>query len=133
MRVNFDLALNAWLTEIEIDAESYEAAKTELLKMSLSELLEVGHEKDFSLSDITGEIVEKTLKVRAYNIEYALEEDDFESPEEYQKVLNSLPDNLVLEVLINKDDFEEVAIADEITYKTDQLVNDFNYIIINEY
>lgn len=133
MRVNFDLALDAWLTEIEIDAESYEAAKTELLKMSLSELLEVGHEKDFSLSDITGEIVEKTLKVRAYNIEYALEEDDFESPEEYQNVLNSLPDTLVLEVLVNKGDFEEVAIADEITYKTDQLVNDFKYIIISEY
>lgn len=133
MRVNFDLAVDAWLTEIEIEAESYEAAKSELLKMSLSELLEVGYEKDFSLSDITGEIVEKTLKVRAYDIEYALEEDDFESPEEYQTVLNSLPNTLVLEVRVNKDDFEDVAIADEITYKTDQFVNDFKYIIIGEY
>ena len=134
MKVRFDFNLNAWMRGVEVEADSYDEAVEKLYKMSLSDLLEKGYDDESDISDIDGEIVEKNLKVKAYDIEYDIEEDDFENKEEYIQLINSLPEELTVDVLIEIGNYsEELAIAEEITYRTDYEVKDFKYMIIEEY
>ena len=91
MKVVVDFNLSAWITGVEIDATSYEDAKQKLAEMTFDEIVELGYAKEFSVSDIDGQVVEKQVKVKVYDIEYDIEEDDFPNPEEYIKVINSLP------------------------------------------
>jgi predicted nucleotidyltransferase len=67
-----------------------------------------------------------------YDIEYSIEEDDYETPEEYNQVINSLPDTLVLDILVETDEDLEERVADEITHETNWLVKNFNYMIIEK-
>ena len=48
----FDLSVDAWLQDIEIEANTEEEAKAKLQAMSLRELLDNGCEKDKTLSNI---------------------------------------------------------------------------------
>lgn len=109
-----------------------EEALENLYKMTFEELVEAGYCKDFSISDYVGVITEKTVKVKAYDIEYSVEEDDYDNPEEYAQIINSLPSELVLNILVEPGDDLEELIADEITYKTDWLVSHFNYLVLEE-
>jgi hypothetical protein len=137
MKISFDCSLDAWLFT-EVEADSYEAALEKLKGMTFEELLEEGYIKDFDLKNIGGKIIERTLKVKAYDIEYDIEEDDYEDLEEYNRIINSLPTELVVEVTVNEESNskyhidEEDLIADEITFKTDWLVRNFRYIVIEE-
>lgn len=134
MKVRFNFNLNAWIDGVEVDAGSYEEALSKLHKMTFQQLVEAGYDRDSDIKDIDGEIFEKNLKVKAYDIEYDIEEDDYENPEDYMKVINSLPEELVVDVLIEIGNYtEELAIAEEITWQTDYQVKDFKYIIIEEY
>jgi hypothetical protein len=100
--------------------------------MTFDQLIEEGLTKEFKIDDVGSTILEETLKVRAYDIDYSIEEEDYDSPEEYTKILNSLPDELVLTIVSTPEDDLESLIADEITYKTNWLVNNFNYIVIEK-
>lgn len=137
MKVRFDCSLDAWLITT-VEADSYDAALEKLKGMTFEDLLEEGFIKDFDLDDIEGEVIEKTLKVKAYDIEYDIEEDDFEDKEEYIKLLNSLPNEVVVEITVDEDLpqyhlSEEDLIADEISYLNGgHLVKDFKYVIIEE-
>jgi hypothetical protein len=132
MKVKFNFNLNAWINGVEIEADSEEQAKEILFGMTFSELLEDGYCKDFSIADLGAEVVERTVKVKAYDITYSIEEDDYESPEEYNQIVNSLPDSLVLTVVLSPEDDLEEAIADEITYETNWLVENFRFMILEE-
>jgi hypothetical protein len=132
MKVLFDFNLSSWIKGVEIDATSYEDALAKLHGMTFEELVEVGYSKDFKIEDIEGYVTEKTLKVKAYDIEYSIEEDDYETPEEYAKIVNSLPSELVVEIRVEPEDEVEDLIADEITYKTNWLVEHFNFMILEE-
>lgn len=132
MKVKFDFDVNALITGVEIESRSYGAAKKILYQMTLEELLGEGNTKNFTISDVNGLIIEKTLKIKVYDIEYNIEEDDYESPEEYTRIINSLPTDLVVELTVEPIDSLEDLIANEITYKTDWLVSQFKYIIIEE-
>jgi hypothetical protein len=132
MKVKFNFNLNAWINGVEIEADSEEQAKEILFGMTFSELLEDGYCKDFSIADLGAEVVERTVKVKAYDITYSIEEDDYESPEEYNQIVNSLPDSLVLTVVLSPEDDLEEAIADEITFETDWLVENFRFMILEE-
>lgn len=137
MKVRFDCSLDAWLIT-EVEAGSYDAALEKLKGMTFEELLEEGFIKDFDLHSIDGKVIEKTLKVKAYDIEYDIEEDDFEDKEELIKLLNSLPNEVVVEITVDEDLpkyhlSEEDLIADEISYLNGgYLVKDFKYVIIEE-
>ena len=134
MKILFNFNLSTWMRNVEVEADSYDEALEELYKMTIAQMLENGMEDDTSISDIDGEYLEKTIKARVYDIEYEIEEDDFDDPEDYLKVINSLPEEMTVDVLILVDSYsEEDAIADEITYRTDYLVKDFKYTIIEEY
>lgn len=133
MKVRFNFNLETWMRGVEVEAESYDKALEELYKMTLTELLENGYDDETSITDIDGDIIEKNVKVRVYDIEYDIEEDDFENPEEYIQLINSLPEKLVVDVVLTAGSDEDLAIADEITYQTNYEVKDFKYLIVEEY
>lgn len=132
MKVKFDFNLNAWINGVEVDADSYEDAVAKLHGMSFEELVELGYSKEFKLDDVDGYVIEKTVKVKAYDIEYSIEEEDYDSPDEYTQIVNALPSELVLEIVVEPDDDLEELIADELTYKTNWLVEHFSFMILEE-
>ena len=137
MKVRFNFNLEAWIDGVEIEANSEEEAREKLYQMTFRELVEEGYDRNFTTSEVEGEIIEKTLKVRAFNIEYDIEEDDYEDKEEYIKIINSLPTELEVEITVDEDLSkyhldEDDLIADEITMKTDWLVKNFNYTVLEE-
>lgn len=132
MKVRFNFNLSTWMRYVEVEGDSYDDALENLHKMSLAELLEAGMDDETSISDVEGEILERTIKVKAYDIEWDIEEDDYDNPEEYNEIINSLPTEMTLEVTLEADQYEDEVIADEITYQTDWLVKNFNYMIIEE-
>ena len=132
MKVVVDFNLNAWITGVEIDATSYEDAKQKLAEMTFDEIVELGYAKEFSVSDIDGQVVEKQVKVKIYDIEYDIEEDDFPNPEDYIKVINSLPQVITGTLTMEPDDDIEDLVADEILYQTRHTALNFNFMIIEE-
>jgi hypothetical protein len=132
MKVVFDFNLNVWIKGVEVEATSYDEALSKLHSLTFDEILETGFSKDFNIDDIDGLIVERTIKVKVYDIDYDVEEDDFENPGEYTEFINKLPDTLTLTVVAEPNDDLEDLIADEITYKTDQTVNSFKFMTLEE-
>ena len=133
MKFRFNFNLEVWVDGIEIEAKSEEEAIEQLYKMPVKEYLEEGYDRESDISDIDSEVIEKSIKVKAYDIEYDIEEDDYEDKEEYIELINSLPSELTVDITVTANDDEEELIADEITYKTDWLVRNFRYTIIEEY
>ena len=139
MKFRFNFNLEVWMDGIEIEAKSEEEAIEQLYKMSVKEYLEEGYDRESDISDIDSEVIEKSIKVKAYDIEYDIEEDDYEDKEEYIKVINSLPEEVVVEIEVNPELdkkyhlFEEDHIADEISYKVGRDVKDFKYIVLEEF
>ena len=137
MIVKFNFNLEAWIEGVEIEADSEEEAKEKLYRMNAQELIEAGYVNTSDVDDVEGEVIEKTLKVRAFDIEYDIEEDDYEDKEEYIQIINSLPTELEVEITVDKDLAkyhldEEDLIADEITLETNRLVKNFKYTILEE-
>ena len=132
MKVILDFNLSAWIQGVEVEATSYEDAVTKLHQMTFDELIETGFSKDFTISDVDGQVVEKQVKVKIYDIDYNVEEDDYFNPEEYISVINSLPTTLTATLTVEPNDLIEDLVADEILYQTKQTANNFNFIIIEE-
>ena len=137
MIVKFNFNLEAWIEGVEIEADSEEEAKEKLYRMNAQELIEAGYVNTSDVNDVEGEVIEKTLRVRAFDIEYDIEEDDYEDKEDYIKIINSLPTELEVEITVDKDLAkyhldEEDLIADEITLETNRLVKTFKYTILEE-
>ena len=137
MIVKFNFNLEAWIEGVEIEADSEEEAKEKLYRMNAQELIEAGYVNTSDVDDVEGEVIEKTLRVRAFDIEYDIEEDDYEDKEEYIQTINSLPTELEVEITVDKDLAkyhldEEDLIADEITLETNRLVKNFKYTILEE-
>ena len=132
MKVVFDFNLSAWIKGVEVEATSYEEAIAKLHQMTFDELIETGFSNDFTIEDVDGSITERTVKVKIYDIEYNVEEDDYTNPEDYIKVLNSLPATLTATIIVEHADDIEELVADEILYQTKQTANNFNFMIIEE-
>ena len=132
MKVILDFNLNAWIKGVEVEATSYEDAVAKLHQMSFDEILETGFSKDFTIDDVDGQVIEKQVKVKIYDIDYDVDEDDYFNPEEYISVINSLPATLTANLIVEPDDLVEDLVADEILYQTKQTANNFKFIIIEE-
>lgn len=132
MKVVFDFNLNAWIKGVEVEATSYDEAIEKLHSLTFDEIFETGFSKDFNISDIDGTVTERNIKVKVYDIDYDVEEDDYPNPEAYIQVINSLPNALTLTVVAEPNDDLEDLIADEILYNTKQTVNDFKFMILEE-
>ena len=69
MIVKFNFNLEAWIEGVEIEADSEEEAKEKLYRMNAQELIEAGYVNTSDVDDVEGEVIEKTLRVRAFDIE----------------------------------------------------------------
>lgn len=135
MKVVLDFNLSAWIKGVEVDATSYEDAVSKLYQMSFEEILETGFSKDFTISDVDGQVIEKQVKVKVYDVEYDVEygdESDYESPEAYIQFINSLPTTLTVTLTVEPNDDLEELIADEILYETKWAANNFRFMILEE-
>ena len=141
MKVKFDFVLEAWMQGVEIEADSYEEALRKLYAMDVEDLISEGYIKESDIKQEEGVITEKTVKVRAYDIDYDVEPEDVDENEELTEdeldakiaeVKESLPSELTFEFDIEHDEDIEDRIADEITLETDWLVNNFKYVIVEE-
>ena len=141
MKVKFDFLLEAWMQGVEIEADSYEEALRKLYAMDVEDLISEGYIKESDIKQEEGVITEKTVKVRAYDIDYDVEPEDVDENEELTEdeldakiaeVKESLPSELTFEFDIEPDEDIEDRIADEITLETDWLVNNFKYVIVEE-
>ena len=135
MKVILDFNLSAWIQGVEVEATSYEDAVTKLHQMTFDELIETGFSKDFTISDVDGQVIEKQVKVKVYDIEYDVEygdESDYESPEAYIQFINSLPTTLAVTLTVEPNDDLEELIADEILYETKWAANNFRFMILEE-
>lgn len=142
MKVKFNFVLEAWIDGVEIEADSYDEALHKLYNMTCEDLISEGYIKDSDIKQEDGEITEKTVKVRAYDIDYDVEPEDVDENEELTddeldakiaEVKESLPSELIFEFDIEPDEDIEERIADEITLETDWLVNSFKFTIIEEH
>ena len=70
MKVKFDFNLQAWIQDVEIEADSIEEAEEKLYRMTVAELIEAGYIHTSDLDDVESEIVEQDYKVKVYNIEF---------------------------------------------------------------
>ena len=141
MKVKFDFVLEAWMQGVEIEADSYEEALRKLYAMDAEDLISEGYIKESDIKQEEGVITEKTVKARAYDIDYDVEPEDVDENEELTEdeldakiaeVKESLPSELTFEFDIEPDEDIEDRIADEITLETDWLVNNFKYVIVEE-
>ena len=140
MKVMFDFNLDAWIQNLEIEADSVEQAQEKLMSMSLEEMLEAGASiKGSDVDLVDAEITEATYIVKVVSVDYAIESydvDEFDvmSDEEVEaeiaRVKASLPQELELEVECKPDDLDEM-VADAISNETGWLVNDCEYDIVS--
>ena len=70
MKVKFNFNLQAWIQDVEIEADSIEEAESKLYGMTVEELIEAGYIHTSDLDDVDAEIVEQEYKVKVYNIEF---------------------------------------------------------------
>ena len=70
MKVKFNFNLQAWIQDVEIEADSMEEAEEKLYRMTVEDLIEAGYIHTSDLDDVEGEVVEQDYKVKVYNIEF---------------------------------------------------------------
>ena len=139
MKFKFNFNLEVWVDGVEIDAKTYDEALEKLYQMTTQQYLEEGYDRNSTISDVEGEVVEKTQRVKVYDIEWDIEEDDYENKDEYIELINSLPEELEVEIHLDTEFdkkyhlFDEDLIADEISYKTNYDAKDFKYIVLEEF
>lgn len=59
--VTFDFSLDAWIQNVEVEADDIEEAKEKLNKMSLEDLIEEGYVKDFNIKDLDYSVEDNDL------------------------------------------------------------------------
>lgn len=141
MKVKFDFNLDAWIQNLEIEADSVEQAKEKLMSMSLEDMIEAGaYMKDFNVESVDTEITEAVYTVKVVSVDYAVESydvDEFDtmSDEEIEaeiaRVKASLPQELELEIECEPDDLNDY-VADAITDETGWCINDCEYEIVSK-
>lgn len=75
--------------------------------------------------------VTESLKVKVYNIDYDIEDEDVDDPSEIEEIRKSLPSSLVLQLDNANHSSLDYEIADAISNETGWLVNDFDYDIVS--
>ena len=59
MKVKFNFNLNAWIQNVEIEADSIEEAENKLYRMDVQELIEARYINTSDLDDVEGEVIEE--------------------------------------------------------------------------
>lgn len=132
-KFKLDFNLEAWVRNLEVEADNEDDALNELYKMSISEIIEKGYVNDYSTNDIDVEVISKSYEIevtiKKWNDKYLDNEDDVELAK-----YDSLPDvaNITLEDLSGNESLE-VAIEDELEYEFDFRPEDYTFKILREF
>lgn len=137
MRIRYDFSVDAWIKGVEVDGVDSGDCQDQLYNMTLSELIDEGYVKDFTIKDISETIVEETLTVDVYDIEYDISDEDIDdslysmdSIVTKEDLINSLPKKLTLEIDVEEGDDLDDKISDEISDKTGWTIKNYKYNII---
>lgn len=135
MIFKLDFNLEAWIKDVEIEAENEELAIAKLKSMSIAEILfneNNGFVKSQEISDITSELVAFDAEVEVTNIKLDLNSSELSLSEivESERLFNQKPMRLRLSNIVDASEIEE-AIKEELwcTHKVD--VESFTYKVIN--
>lgn len=129
MIVKFNFDLKAWISGVEIEADSYEEAEEKLLRMDVKDLIEEGYIENSDLDSIESNITEKEVTVKTTNIKYSISDfysDDthFDTEEEKVNYLATLPQNVTVTIQVRDNDDIEELIKDEL-----DLIEDIPYYV----
>lgn len=126
-RYSFEFTLEASIQDIEIEADSYEEAESNLYKMTLEELIEAGYINNSDLFDISAEILVADYKVQVFDIKW----EDEETAELLELLPKSVEEMIIKDINVS-DEYD--CIRDEIQYQLetqyDRNVIDFDFEII---
>lgn len=113
-RYSFEFNLEAWIQDIEIEADSYEEAESKLYKMTVEELIEAGYIHNSDLFDIGAEILVADYKVRVFDIKW----EDEETAELLELLPKSVEEMIIKDINVSD---EYGCIKDEIRYIKDEI------------
>lgn len=131
MIINLNFNLEAWIKNLEMEANSEEEAVQKLMSLSLAEIVE-GNTSDFQISKVDSSILEYDLEVQAFDIEYDFDPETLEiSVGEYLK--NILPKKLQVTIrgVTDSDNLEDL-IKDAVFVETGYDAKSLNFEIIKK-
>ena len=108
--------------------------------MDVIDMINEGYIKESDVDDVDTEVVEVTYKLRVYDIDYDVTEDDIDplgtmtedaAQAEVQRVKDSLPKEVIGELTCAPEDIDDY-VADIVTGETNWLVNSCSYEILEE-
>ena len=127
MRVRFDFSLDAWIRNLEIEADSLEDAKDKLARMSVEDIVEYGCVDEHDITNLDSDILEETVHVKVSDVVY-----DYDEDEDDIDLIESLPTEFEFDIDVDYEHNEDLEdlIADAITDETDCLVYNFRYKVV---
>ena len=126
-KLNFNL--EAWIAELEIEAETEEEAIEQLTNMDLLDIVQQGYDKEVDIRDIESELIEAEYTIQVDNITY--DEDEYnKGTAEYP--FRVLPKSLTIEICWNENKSIEEEIESEIYYELGCYPLNYTYKILNK-
>ena len=126
-RYSFEFNLEAYIQDIEIEADSYEEAENNLYKMTLEELIKTGYINNSDLFDISAEILVADYKVQVFDIKW----EDEETAELLEPLPKSVKEMIIKDIDVS-DEYENIKAEIQYQLETqyDRNVIDFDFEII---
>lgn len=130
-KLNF--LLQAWITNLEIEAANKEEALNTLYKMDIDEIIKNGYVKEIETSDEDLELIaagyEILVEVEEWGSDY-LDMDDDEAVARFEKLPRQF--TITIDEVYETDSLES-AIEDEIEYNYFYIPENYTYKIIKKY
>lgn len=147
MKFKVDLDYEAWIRDVEVEADSEEDAKKKLAEMTIEELLEYGYVKQSSIDDIDMERIEAAYEIKVTSLEWEVAAEDVDymfldretepTDEEVEEAIKSVRDGLPTPDKIENmtfvvEDEDEIPdlISSELEYRTSFLAKSVEYEIV---
>lgn len=137
MKFEFDFVVTAWMKNVIIEAPTVDEAKEKLLSMSLEDLVDLTNRvfdgatvADSSISDLDTTLLEATYRVKVFNIQYELDDDNYLSDDKLEKL--SAPREYIISEVEDEDDLYDL-IEERLIDESDLNVADFDFKIIEKY
>jgi len=132
-KFKLDFSLDAWIRNLEVEAESEEEAINELYKMSIETIMSEGYVKDFETKNIDVEVISKSYKVEVTVEEWDGADVDTEDSVEVAR-FESLPSVVTLTLDdIKPDAVLDDAIEEELEYEFDFTPKKYVVKVLQEY
>lgn len=135
MTVNLNFNLEAWIKNLEISADSEEAAIEKLKNMSLSDILEEGGvvDSEMSFTEIEASVVDYDLEIEVTDIVYAPDPETMGGMSVIEYLKNLLPKRQIINLRgVTDDDNVEELIKDYILDETGYDTESFEFQILKK-